>query len=210
MPNSDTADSDTPGSTMSCSSFVKTSTPATIPFLASRLLPAAVLLAGLAACSAPPDKFAPACPAISFLNDAADLTRFKAGGQDVTDMLLDGKLTRVLGQCAPGDKAGDQSTVKATMKVVLDLTRGPASGTDRTATVTFFVAAAEGDHVLDEQDYGLRVTFPANTDHGTFSSDDIVLNFPVSKEKSAAAYHVFVGFRLSPAELAFNRQRGAR
>jgi hypothetical protein len=187
------------------------STPDTISSLAFRLLPL-VLLAGLAgSCGVPPDKFAPACPAISFLNEAADLTRFRPGGQDVTDMILDGKLTSVQGNCAAGakDKPTDPDTVVTTMKVGIDLTRGPAAR-DRVATVTFFVAATEAGRVLDEQDYRLGATFPANIGRGTFASQDIVLKFPVSKQKSAAAYHVYVGFRLTPDELAYNRKRGAR
>jgi hypothetical protein len=168
----------------------------------------AALLAGLVgSCGASADKFAPACPDISFLNDAADLTRFRPGGRDVTDMVLDGKLTNIGGGCARStDKPG---IVTTTMRVSMDLTRGPAAQ-GRTAQVPFFVAATEGDRVLDEQDYAIGAAFPPNIDHGTFTSGDIVLNFPVSKTKSAAAYHVFVGFRLSPEELAANRARGTR
>ncbi len=120
-------------------------------------------------------------------------------------MVLDGKLTAVDGKCMPGPK----STVAATLTVAMELTRGPAAP-DRTALVTFFVAATEGDQVLDEQDFRLRASFPTNIEHRAFSSDPITLNFPVSKDKSAAAYHIYVGFRLAPEELALNRQRGAR
>jgi hypothetical protein len=35
------------------------------------------------------------------------------------------------------------------------------------------------------------------------------LLLPVSQAKSAATYRIFVGFRLSPAELAFNRAHPA-
>jgi hypothetical protein len=168
----------------------------------------AVVLAGLVgSCGAAPDKFAPACPDISFLNDAADLTRFRASGRDVTDMVLDGKLTNIGGGCARNPDKPD--IVTTTMRVSMDLTRGPAAQ-GRTAQVPFFVAATEGDRVLDEQDYAINANFPPNIDHGVYTSGDIVLNFPVSRTKSAAAYHVFVGFRLSPDELAANRARGAR
>jgi hypothetical protein len=173
--------------------------------LAAPLLATAVLAGALGACSTQPDQFAPACPAISFLKDAADVTRFRPGGQDVTDMVLDGKLTAVQGACAKGPK----STVTATMKVVMELARGPAAP-ERNALVTFFVAATEGDRVLDEQDFRLRAGFASNIDRATFTSDDITMSFPVTKDKSAAAYHIYVGFRLTPDELAANRARGAR
>jgi hypothetical protein len=185
------------------------STPDTMWSLASRSLAVALVAGGLSACGAPPDQFAPACPGVSFLKDGADLTRFRPGGQDVTDMVLDGKLAGFQGGCAKGEKAdkNDPDTVKTTLTVQMDLTRGPAAP-DRTASVTFFVAATEGDRVLDEQDYAIKAAFPANIDHGTFSSQPIVLSFPVSKTKSAAAYHIYIGYRLTADELAYNRRRG--
>ena len=169
------------------------------------MLAVALLAGALAACSSSAEQFAPACPGISFLKDGADLTRFRSGGQDVTDMVLDGKLTAVDGRCARGEK----STVAATIRVAMELTRGPAAP-ERTALVTFFVAVTNGERVLDEQDFGLRAGFPANIDHATFTSEELTLAIPVTKDKSAAAYHVYVGFRLTPEELAYNRRRGAR
>ncbi len=181
------------------------STPDTIWSLASRLVAVACVAGVASSCGAPADKFAPACPSLSLLRDAADITRFRPGGQDVTDMVLDGKLTDVPAKCGPGEKG----KVKATLNVVMQLTRGPAAP-DRTAQVTFFVAVTDGDRVLDEQDYPFRAAFPANTDTAPFTSDDIVLELPVNKDKSAAAYRIYVGYRLTPAELAYNRRRGPR
>ena len=47
-------------------------------------------------------------------------------------------------------------------------------------------------------------------DRVTVSGQDVTMNFPVTPQKSAAAYKIYVGFRLTPEELAFNRRRGTR
>src|SRR6187397_768886 len=65
----------------------------------------APLLAGLAGCGGGDlNAFPPACPRAAILGDAADLTRYRPehagqGGQDLTDMVFDGRITGVSGKC---------------------------------------------------------------------------------------------------------------
>ena len=42
------------------------------------------------------------------------------------------------------------------------------------------------------------------------TSDDISMVFPVSAAESAAAYTIYVGFRLTPEQLQYNRRNAAR
>jgi len=174
----------------------------------SRSWPAALLallaIGGLAGCD-DSEQFPPACPSLALLRDAADLTRYDSVGRDLSDLVLDGRITAVPARC----ERGKPGIVKATLDVSFDITRGPAAHAQR-LDVPYFVAVTEGDHVLDEQDYRLAVALPPNVDRTQVSSDDIVLNLPVTRKKSAAAYQVYVGFRLTPDELAINRQRGPR
>src|SRR6516164_9439082 len=76
----------------------------------------------LAGCGPKADVFAPQCPDMKLLGDASDLTRFKGTGRDVTDMVLDARITAVPGSCkaAPGGK------VAATIRVEFEATREPA------------------------------------------------------------------------------------
>jgi hypothetical protein len=168
-------------------------------------LAAVAVAASVAGCGDNQPKFAPACPGLSLLRDAADLTRFRPGGRDVTDMVLDARITAVPAACSNGGP----NKVKATLNVTTEVARGPAAR-GRTADFTYFVAVTEGGRVLDEQDYPVRATFPANTEHVVLTGDDIDLVLPVTREKSAAAYQIYVGFRLTPDELAYNRKRGPR
>jgi hypothetical protein len=168
-------------------------------------LPAAVLLA-IAGCDNP-EKFAPPCPSLALLRDAADLTRFAPSGQDVTDMELQARLTGVPASCQRD--ADDPDKVVATLHVSVEVTRGPAART-READLTYFVAVTEQGKVLNEQNFPLHVSFPPNTDRARVTDDDVDLRLPVSKTKTAASYKIYVAFRLTPQELAYNRRVSAR
>jgi hypothetical protein len=171
-----------------------------------RLLPALALVlpAALAACGGG-DSFPPSCPKLSLLSDAADLTRYSPRGTDITDLVLDGRITSVPATC----ERGSRNTIKTTLKVNVDLSRGPAAQS-RNAAVPVFVAVMDGDTLADKQNYVLTGVFSPNVDTMKVSSDDIVLNIPVSPQKSADGYKVYVGFTLTPDELALNRKRGPR
>ncbi len=163
-----------------------------------------LVASSLTGCTAP-DKFAPACPQLTLLGDAADLTRFRAGGQDLTDMVLDARITAVPAACSSLNK----STVKANLNVTMEVNRGPAAASPA-AALRYFVAVTEDGRVLDKQEYGLRTTFPTNVDRVTVTGEDIALNLPVTPDRSAVVYKIYVGFVLTPEELAYNRSRGAR
>jgi hypothetical protein len=172
---------------------------------AAPLLGPMLLAAIVSSCGSSQPQFAPACPSLGLLSDAADITRFREGGRDLTDMVVDGRITAIPADC----KRGEKNTVRASLRVTMDLTRGPAA-TQRTMAGVFFVAAMEGDQVLDEQNYTINVEFPPNVDRVSATSDPIDLDFPVTPTKSAAAYKIYVGFRLTPEELAYTRRRGPR
>jgi hypothetical protein len=160
-----------------------------------------MLAAVLPAACSQPDQFAPACPALKLLRDGADLSSFNGHGQDVTDLLLAARITAVPASC----KAGGRGKVDATMNVVMVVNRGPALP-GRTAQVPYFVTVMDGNSVLQQKDYLMPVEFPPNVDVGQATSDDIQMEFPVSATKSAAAYQIYVSFRLTPEQLQYNRR----
>ena len=172
-------------------------------------LPGAVLLLGLAgglsACGGDRPQFAPACPQTGILADGADLTSFRSTGTDLTDMVLDGRITGLRGKCSYVD-AGHLATV---ISVDLELTRGPAMQ-GRTADVTYFISVARGDTILDKRDYTLHVSFDRNNGKLRLTGDQIDLSLPTPGKVKGEDYRVLVGFQLTPQELAFNRRRGPR
>lgn len=150
-------------------------------------------------------KFPPVCPQTGILSDAADLTRFRATGTDLTDMVVDGRITGLAGKCS----LDDLTHLRTVLSVNLEVARGPAAKT-RQADIAYFISVSRGDTILAKQDYLLNVVFPSNTDRLRLSGDQIDIVLPVDAKISGAAYSVLVGFQLTPEQLAFNRRRGAR
>ncbi len=165
-----------------------------------------LLTLGLAGCGGPTlPKFAPACPVTGILRDGADLTRFRATGTDLTDMVVDGRITGLSGKCA----LDDLTHLHTVISVSMDLTRGPAAQ-GRQAEVTYFISVSRGDTILDKRDYTFNVEFPRNSERVRLTGDQIDLVLPINDKMSGAAYSVLVGFQLTPDQLAFNRRRGVR
>lgn len=163
-------------------------------------------LAGLSGCGfGSQEKFPPACPSLALLDDAADVTRYRGTGHDVTDVVLDGRITAVPADC----RRDGTGFVKTTLRVRADLMRGNAS-TTRSASVGYLVSVTDGDRIVDQQDYTLNAAFASNVERVAVSGDDIELRFPVTRTKNASAYKIYVGFRLTPEELDINRKRGPR
>ena len=175
------------------------------PIRPARPILAAAAVLSLAACSQESDKFAPPCPVPSIPRDLGDLHRYRGAGRDITDSVLEGRITGLEGSCT---RDGRDTTV-ASISVGIELTRGPAAPS-RTADIAYFVAVSEGDTILDKRVYTLRAEFPSNTDRLRLAGDQVELRLPVTPQKTAAAYRVSIGFQLTPAEVELNRQRGPR
>ena len=176
-----------------------------IPRAATRQVRAPVLLAlvlaSLAgACGAKDTEFPPACPGLALVPAAGDLVRFNGRGQDVVDLVTRARIIKVPAKC----ETVKTGTILATLHIEADVTRGPASPA-ATVPIGYFIALMEGNNVLQEQDFSFSATFPPNVDRTSVRGDDIELQLPVSKTKSAAAYQIYVAFRLTPEELAYNR-----
>jgi hypothetical protein len=172
----------------------------------SRSVFAALALMSVAGCAPDKNVFAPACPQPRFVQPLADLVRFRpGGGQDLTDLVLQGRMLRVNGKCAYGDS---QTQLATTVSVVVDLQRGVAMQ-GRQADVPIFVAIVDGDTVSDKHIYTLHVEFPSNVDRTTTTSPEIDMTLPISATKSGAAYGIIAGFQLTPEELAVTRQHAS-
>ncbi len=173
--------------------------------MSSRLrfcLPA--LLLAVSGCGPGRNDFAPVCPTARLIPALADLTRYAGPGpaHDLTDLILQARVTAVNGKCQPGD---DKSTLAATVDITISVQRGPAMQ-GREAEVPVFLAIAEGDTVPTKQVFPVHVVFPPNVDRLSMSSGDINVSLPVSAEKSGNAYQVIAGFQLTPDELNANRR----
>jgi hypothetical protein len=180
-----------------------------LPHVLARAMPIAAALAGLTACAPGRDQFAPACPQASLLPEATDLTRYRAltngSGHDLTDLVLQASVSAVNGKCQLG---GNDHTLDASVRVTIELTRGPAA-TSRAAEVSYFVAVAEGDQILDKKVMSNRVEFPPNLDRIWLTSDPVDMQLPINSDKTGAAYTIFAGLQYTPAEWTQRTANGA-
>jgi hypothetical protein len=152
-------------------------------------------------------EFAPSCPRVAIRADTADITRYRDGssGRDLTDLVLDGRITGFKGGCS----REDQTTVKTVLDVDMVLARGPATQ-GRVLNAAFFVAVMDGGMIRDKQVFPVRAELRENQDQARISSGQITMMMPVNKDKSAASYDVLIGFQLTQDELETNRRRGPR
>lgn len=177
--------------------------PRPAPTLALPAVLASVL--ALAGCgTSKQDAFPPPCPSVRILPGAGDLTRSPSGGRDLTDVALQGRITGVSGDC----KLSGRDTEQVDVSIQAALTRGPAGAP--VAQVPYFVAVSEGDRILNKQVMTATARFGDNGDRVQLTLGPTELQLSVSAGKSAAAYTVWVGFQLTPDELAHNREAGSR
>jgi len=165
-------------------------------------LPALLLL--LVGCGSGHGGFAPACPVARLVPELADLVRYATpgGGHDVTDLVLQARISDVQGACEPTE---EKTTLAASVRISVSVLRGPAMH-GREVEVPVFLAVVQGDTVRDKRVFPVHVVFPPNVDRLTTTSAPIDMALPVSQSVTGAAYRIISGFQLSPDELAVNRQ----
>lgn len=167
------------------------------------ILLAPLLLGACGMFSATPET-APACPRVAILPDAADLVRYRPGsGTDITDMVVEARMTGVTGGCRRG--RGD--SVEVVMRIGIAATRGPQA-TGRSEQLPYFVAVSNAQgQIIDKAVFATTVEFPANVSRRQ-GVDEQRLVIPAGMDP--AGLRVDVGFQLTPEELALNRRRARR
>jgi hypothetical protein len=179
-----------------------------LPHLSGAALSAAALLAALplAGCGPERGEFAPACPQPIFEQTLSDVARYRPGtdGRDLTDLVVQGRLVSVSGQCKLANKKGD--TLLVAVRVGMQITRGPALQ-GNSADVPVFLAVTDGETILDKQTYMVRAEFPSNVQMVPLAGGPIDFSLPITASRTGAAYQIRIGFQLTPEELEANRRR---
>jgi len=164
---------------------------------------AAVLLSGLvlAGCAMFQEAGPPIpCPRAVTVADAASLTRFDGTGRDLTDVLFEAEIAQIASACEYDDGAVD-----VTVQVQFVALRGPADQ-QRRGDFDYFVAIADaGQTILARESFDATIEFPGNkTQAGVV--EELEQHIPLRADEPGAGYVIYVGFVLTPDELAFNRQ----
>jgi hypothetical protein len=167
-----------------------------LPIVGLSLLAAAGLLAGCDSFSFG-SKSHLACPRVRIAPDLDRIVELGAGGETV----LTGKLGPVTSTCKMGERA---------ILVDVTLTVAAARGgmAPANSQLTYFFAVSDADHnVLNEGNFGWvpdLASGPSDT-----HQDKITVRIPTYDPASGINFDVFVGFRLTPEQLQYNRTHSA-
>lgn len=149
----------------------------------------------------------PACPRVAVLKDADKITKFAPGpGRDLTDILLQAEIVSFVGDCAYEGDAPNYTSVRMTIRIGVEITRGP-SNRNRDVDLKYFVRipqfypSPEGNAVMS-----IKTSFPPNRDTIQYPDEPIDLVIPLHSGRVGRDYEVFLGFVLTPDELQYNRQ----
>lgn len=146
-----------------------------------------------------PSDAALACPKVNIVRDLQEVTVFRPGGKDLTDLESRAALVDYTGNCEY-TSAG----VTVNVNVFLVAERGPAlQGT--TAKYQYFVALAQPDDTLVSKAYfDTDVTFVTGQPRAG-TREELAPRIPLPKDANAKDWKIYLGFQLTPEQLNFNR-----
>jgi hypothetical protein len=158
------------------------------------------VLAILGACSSEDESLGTViCPQAYMVKDALRSTDYApGGGRDLIDIRYNAQIVDIEWACI---YQPDEKYVDVEVQFFVRALRGPASDEPQT-TFPYFVAVADpaGD-ILAKQVFGIDVSFPGNSlEIGHIETVRQRIRFPTLA--SAASYTIFIGFQLTPEQLA--------
>ena len=160
----------------------------------------------LAACRGPLDQGTVGnCPPTAILEDAGELARYKpASAKAPTDVVFRTKMTTFSGICD-----FDAKTIDIELGISIEAVRGPANTTDK-AEFAYFVAILKKDKtVLTRTEFPIIAAFERQDTRFNFA-ENVTVSIPRRKNDSTSDYIVYLGFEMTPEELAHNRRRQRR
>jgi len=164
----------------------------------------------LAACSIGETAVAPECPHIIIVKDTAELTAFRPGpGRDLTDVVLDARIDRFDGECETDLESDRSGRVNVDLQLIFEATRGPANET-REGKFSYYVAIGDrGGAILAKKVFDTSFEFAGNRNR-IGGAEELTQEIPLKPGDLGDDFDIFVGFQLSPEQLAYNRAKRAR
>jgi len=175
---------------------------------AVRLVAAGVLMTLAAGCSGDDAEDLVPCPPARVMGEPSELTRFGEGpGRDPTDILFEAKFIQVAGECSYDQDGGD---IDIELNVVIDILRGQANR-DGGLSFHYFVAVVERGEDVGPQTairgreaFAVEASFP-ETRRNVRYTDVLEITIPRPDARSVRSYALYLGFELTPEELAYNK-----
>ena len=150
----------------------------------------------------------PSCPTIQLLKGTDVITAFRSGaGRDITDIRYEAEIKGFEGNCEYIGKKGIYSKVKLTLKVDFKITRGTATQ-GRSLDFSYFIAIPEFyPEPSGQQTFIVNIKFPENRNTLRIVDEEIEISIPLKGFRKGPETEIYIGFKLTPAQLKFNRQK---
>ena len=142
------------------------------------------------------------CPSTAILDDAGELVRFASvPPKGPGDVVFSTRMKYISGVCDV-----DEKTVLMELSTAMEAIRGPAN-TKGEISFVYFVAILAGDKtVLSRTKFPMIARFQGRETKLDFA-DAITVTIPRKAGDLPKDYIVYLGFEMTPDELAFNRKK---
>ena len=145
------------------------------------------------------------CPPTAILDEPGELVRFKGGtAPGPANVMFRTKMKSISGLCD-----FDEETIVMDLGIAMRALRGPANKEGK-AEFVYFVAILQSDRkVLTRQEFPMLALFE-NQDTQIDFVESVTVTIPRRKGTAPTDYLVYLGFEMTPEELAYNRRRLGR
>lgn len=142
------------------------------------------------------------CPATAILDDAGELVRFASTPpKGPNDISFSTRMKYISGVCD-----SDESEVVMELNTWMEAKRGPAN-TKGEFSFVYFVAILDKDKkVLTRTKFPMVARFQGREGELAFA-DAVTVTIPRKEGDLPTDYIVYLGFEMTPEELAFNRNK---
>jgi hypothetical protein len=142
------------------------------------------------------------CPYVKVLYDAARYVEFKNGREASADVAYTGEIQNISSACA----YKGVEPIRVQMQVLFELGRGPQATASRKEYAYWVAVTDRNQSVLGKERFALPVTFPAGKDRVMVTETLGSVNIPrADANVSGSNFEVLIGFEVTPAMAAFNR-----
>jgi hypothetical protein len=142
------------------------------------------------------------CPQTAILEDAGQIVRFKPDSErSPADLRFQMRIRTFSGECDI-----DEKEIALDLRIAMEALRGPANEKGE-AKFSYFVAVLGRDkRILVRQEFPVIVEFDTKETKLNFTQE-VTVYIPRRKNDSSSDYLVYMGYEMTPEELAYNRRR---
>jgi hypothetical protein len=157
----------------------------------------------LASCGA--NRILPPCPNVRVDNITANVTQFQQGpGREVGDIVYQAEIVTYDGSCTQDEAEG---ITEVDLEVTIAMATGAAAPAGALPLYYFVAVPQLFPDPAGKQIFEIQRKSSGGAARVERWTERAHLKLPISKERPAAAYDIYVGFQLTDEQLAFNRTR---